>query len=381
MHIVINGWFWDQTHAGSGQYLRQLVEHLPRAAPELRLTLVVPRATSDQQAAASKLRQLRLYPAPSSRSNLGKVWFEQVTFPRLCRQLQADVAHVPYWGSPLSPNLPTVVSVLDLIPMLLAEYRGGPLVRLYTGLVAAAAQNAAQVLTISEASKRDIVSHLRIPAGRVHVTHLAAGRRFTPQPDPAGDSALRQRHPGLPRKYVLYLGGVDARKNVETLVQMCTWLQRAFGTEFPLVLAGGLPEQHDRFFRDPRALARSFEVEELVCCIGPVAEEDKPALYRGASAFLFPSRYEGFGLPVLEALACGSPVVGSDASSIPEIVGDAGILVDPDDAERMAGGLIAVLNDGELHRELSQRAVAQAARFSWERCARQTAEVYRLAQN
>jgi len=107
-----------------------------------------------------------------------------------------------------------------------------------------------------------------------------------------------------------------------------------------------------------------------------VAEEDKPALYRGAVAFLFPSRYEGFGLPPLEAMACGTPVVGSDAASIPEVVGDAGVLVDPDDAEGMAGAVIQLAEDPTFHAELRRRALAQAARFSWERTARATLEAY-----
>jgi glycosyltransferase involved in cell wall biosynthesis len=145
------------------------------------------------------------------------------------------------------------------------------------------------------------------------------------------------------------------------------------------VIAGQLPQRHDRFFRDPRVMARALEVEDVVRCIGPVAEEDKPALYRNALAFLYPSRYEGFGLPALEALACSVPVVGSNASSIPEIVGDAGMLVDPDDAEHMAGALIAVLSEPGLRQELAQKAVAQAARFSWEQCARQTVQVYAAA--
>lgn len=380
MHVVVNGWFWDQPDTGSGQYLHGLLEHLPRVAPDLRITLVAPQDARSQTGWPGDCPRpwapCGLHLAPCSRSHLGKVWFEQVTFPRLCRALHADVAHVPYWGSPLTPGLPTVVSILDLIPLLLPPYRGGPRVRLYTSLAAAAAANAAHIITISQASKRDIVEHLGVPAGRVHVTYLAAGAHLTPRPDPAADAALRRQHPDLPRDYVLYLGGFDVRKNIDTLLRVCGWLRRAFGTACPLVIAGRLPARHNHFFRDPRAIARALQVEDVVRCIGPVAEQDKPALYRQALAFLYPSRYEGFGLPALEALACGTPVVGSNASAIPEIVGDAGLLVEPDDAERMAGALIAVIDEPDLRRDLSEKALAQAARFRWERCARQTAEVY-----
>jgi glycosyltransferase involved in cell wall biosynthesis len=178
---------------------------------------------------------------------------------------------------------------------------------------------------------------------------------------------------------VLYLGGFDARKNIEMLLQVYTWAQDTIGSEYPLVIAGKLPERHTNFFHDPRVIAKALEVEDVVRCIGPVAEEDKPALYRGATAFLYPTRYEGFGLPALEALACGVPVVGSNASSVPEIVGAAGMLVDPDDARSMAGALIAVVTDYELHEKLSDAAVEQASKFSWGKCARETLQTYRDA--
>jgi glycosyltransferase involved in cell wall biosynthesis len=323
-----------------------------------------------------------LRPVTCDSSDWGKLRFEQFTFPRLCRELRADVAHVPYWGSPLSPGVPTVVSILDLIPLLLPEYRGGPLVRAYTGLVKASAQNATRVLTISESSKRDIVQYLGVPESRVRVTYLAADARYSPRRDPVDEAALRRNHPDLPQEYVLYLGGFDVRKNIETLLQVYTWVQDTIGHEYPLVIAGRLPDERssrDDFFRDPRAIMKALEVEDVVHCIGPVAEEDKPALYRGAMAFLYPTRYEGFGLPALEALACGVPVVGSNASSVPEIVGNAGMLVAPDDARSMAGSLIAVVTEYELHKKLSDAAVEQAARFSWEKCARETLQAYHEA--
>jgi len=381
MRVVVNGWFWNRPETGSGQYARNCISALAKLAPDVRLTVVVP---SDKSPGASRMTQeapsnCDLRPVTCGLSDWSKLRFEQFTFPRLCRELRADVAHVPYWGSPLSPSVPTVVSILDIIPLLLPEYRGGPLVRAYTGLVKASAQNATLVLTISESSRRDIVKHLGIPESRVQVTYLAADSRYSARRDPVDEAALRRNHPDLPQEYVLYLGGFDARKNIETLLQVYTWAQDILGHDFPLVIAGRLPDSHNNLFRDPRVIAKALEVEDVVRCIGPVAEEDKPALYRGAMAFLYPTRYEGFGLPALEALACGVPIVGSHASSVPEIVGAAGMLVDPDDARSMAGALIAVVTEYELHEKLSDAAVEHAAKFSWEKCARETLQAYHEA--
>jgi len=393
MHIVVNGWFWNQPGTGSGQYVRNCIGALAQlakqVAPEVRITVVVPQDKG--QDAGGKRQAVKapfefpsnciLHVASFHLSDVGKVHFEQVAFPRLCRELGADVAHGPYWGGPLKPSVPTVVSILDLIPLVLEDYRGGAQVRLYTGLVKASAASAALVLTISAASKRDIVQHLRLPAEQVLVTHLAAGPQYSPRRDPVGEAALRRHHPDLPPEYVLYLGGFDARKNIETLLQVYTWAQTALGQAAPLVIAGKLPEQHTAMFRDPRVIAQAIKVEDVVRCIGSVAEEDKPALYRGAAAFLYPTRYEGFGLPALEALACGVPVVGSNATSVPEIVGPAGMLVDPDDARAMAGALITVVTDYDLHERLSRAAVEQAAQFSWEKCARETLDAYQAVLN
>jgi glycosyltransferase involved in cell wall biosynthesis len=385
MHVVVNGWFWDQPETGSGQYVRNCTGTLARLAPDVHITVIVPvdkshgpsRLAQDGLAAPCDLRRVNC-----DLGDWGKLRFEQFTFPRMCRELRADLAHVPYWGSPLNPGVPTVVSILDIIPLLLPDYRGGPLVRAYTGLVKASAQNATLVLTISESSRRDVVNHLGIPKARVRVTYLAADARYTPRRDVVDEAALRQHHPDLPQGYVLYLGGLDARKNIETLLQVYTWAESTLGQDYPLVIAGTLPDggrRHTGFFRDPRAIAKALDIEEVVRCIGPVAEEDKPALYRGASAFLYPTRYEGFGLPALEALACGVPVVGSNASSVPEIVGAGGMLVDPDDARAMAGSLIAVVTEHDLHEKLAQAALEQAARFSWEKCARETLLAYQAA--
>ena len=372
MRVAINAWFWNSPTTGSGQYTRRLVEHLAAVAPDLEIMLVAPDGWGFHVSYSTRPETSNLKPETGS---LRKVWFEQVAFPRACARLGADVAHVPYWAPPLRPSTPTVVTIHDLIPLLLREYRGGPLVRLYTALVSKTAQSAALVLTDSDASKRDIVTHLGLLPDRVRVIYLAADKRYTPKPSPLVGGSRR----GVPERYVLYLGGgFDVRKNVAMALRAYHRAGPVIGEQCPLVIAGRLPERDTPFTPDPRQLAREQGLDERwVHFIGFVDEADKPALYRGAVAFIFPSRYEGFGLPPLEALACGTPVVGSDAASIPEVVGDAGILLPPDDAEGMADALIQLATDDTFRAELSRRAMAQAARFSWERTARETLAAYR----
>ncbi|MCP4515481.1 MAG: glycosyltransferase family 4 protein, partial [Delftia sp.] len=329
MRIAINGWFWDQLHTGSGQYTRQLLAHLLQIAPQHEYVLVRPEGS--QRLTQSELaNEPGASRKPGLRRKLGlrKVWFEQITFPRACRRLGADLAHVPYWGSPLSPTVPTLLTIHDIIPLLLPAYRGNALVQAYVALVQSAANQAALVLTDSQASRQDILAHLHLPEERVRTIYLAANPALSPRPAP-DDDAVRARY-GLPDEYVLYLAGFDARKNLLGLLQAWTFAEGVLGSSTPLVIAGHLPE-HSNFSPDPRRIAQALEINpNTVKFPGPIEEEHKGAVCRGALCYLFTSRYEGFGLPPLEALACGAPVGGRDVSSTPETVGDAGVLLPPD---------------------------------------------------
>lgn len=385
MHLAINGWFWDRPTTGSGQYTKQLTEGLDALDADLRISLVIPDRITDRhrqgvdggQEAALHL-SCTVYSVPGSGSNLGKLRFEQSAFPRACARLGVDVAHVPYWGPPFRSSVPVVVTVHDLIPLLLRRYRGGLLQRLYTALVSATVRGASRVLTDSRASREDILTHLGLVPEQVRAVPLAAGERYGPERSP-DEKAARARY-DLPERYVLYLGGFDVRKNLATVLATYRWVGPALGETCPLVIAGRLPERDTAFTPDPRRLMRDAGVDDrLVRFSGFVDEADKPALYRGAVALIFPSIYEGFGLPPLEALACGTPVVGSDATSLPEVVGDAGVLLPPFDAQRMAGALIQLATDEAFHQEMSRRALDQAARFSWDRTARATLQTYHEA--
>ncbi|MBN1284923.1 MAG: glycosyltransferase family 4 protein [Anaerolineae bacterium] len=370
MRLVINGWFWDQPHTGSGQYLRGLLPALLALAPDLEVTLIAPRPLPD----APESVRVKVA-APRRRGHLGKLWFEQHIFPAACRAARADLAHVPYWAPPLRAPVPFVVTVHDLIPLVLPEYRGGLLARLYTALVCAATPGAALAFTDSEAARADILAHIDIPAARVQTVYLAAGPAFKATGDKEADERVREKY-NLPEKFVLYLGGFDVRKNLQTLLRAYTYVHKGLGDSVPLVLAGKVLDEGTARFPALGPLVEELALTDCVRFTGWVDEAEKPALMRLAACFVWPAYYEGFGLPPLEAMACGTPVVSVDASSIPEVVGDAAYLVAPDNARGMAGGIIAILTEEPLARTLRERGLAQAAHFSWERAARQTLAGY-----
>ncbi|MBN1137354.1 MAG: glycosyltransferase family 4 protein [Anaerolineae bacterium] len=374
MRVAINAWFLDQPGAGSGQYLRGLLGAMADLAPDHQFLLVLP-GPAEFEVPGLKAERVTLK-SGLWRTNLGKLLFEQAAFPRACRRWRADVAHVPYWGSPLWPGLPAVVTVHDLIPLLLPAYRGGLLVQLYTRLVSASARRATLVLTDSLASKRDIEAHLGLHAGRVRCVYLAQGEQFSAEPSP-DDGGVRARY-RLPERYVLYLAGHDVRKNVAGLVEAFATVAQA-DCDAALVIGGRLPDRSDPLFFDPRPLIAALGLNDRVRLIGWVDEADKPALYRGAACAVFASQYEGFGLPVLEALACGAPLVTSNAASLPELAGDAAFALAPDDASGLAGAILACLCDEPLAAELRRRGPQQAARFSWGQTARQTLAAYEEA--
>jgi glycosyltransferase involved in cell wall biosynthesis len=383
MHVAISATFWDQPAVGSGQYLHGLLGGLAAVAPELRITLLVPRYGSE----SATSREPPLGAAPdmvivgtpfdTSSTNLAKLWFEQIGAPRAARSIGAALLHVPYFAPPIVAGLPVVVSILDLIPLLLPEYRGRALVRAYMRLAAAAAPRARAVIAISEASRADIVRHLGIPTGRVSVTPLAAGAQYAPIDRARARAEVLARY-GLAAPFVYYVGGLDARKNVATLVRAFAAMQRAGGPAATLAIAGRALGGDPRLFPDIDAVIAAEGAAAWVRRI-QVPPADGPLLYAAATIFAYPSRYEGFGLGPLEAMACGTPVVVADSSSLPEVVGDAALRVAPDDIDGWASALQRLLSDRGLHAELRERGLAQAARFSYAHTAELTAAVYQRA--
>jgi glycosyltransferase involved in cell wall biosynthesis len=380
LKIAINAWFWDKPFVGSGQYLKYLVPALLEIDEALEIVLISPKPFSKEEIQPqSRLTfQQALTPFPNQASNLAKVWFEQITFPRTCRRLGVDLAHVPYFGSPLASPVPVVVTIHDLIPMVLPEYRGDVRVRLYTSLVAAAAPQAKIILADSQASKRDILQKLQLPEAQVQVVYLAPAPHYQPANSWEQIVAIKKKY-NLPENFVLYLGGYDIRKNINALLHAFTWVSATLQDNYPLVLAGQLPKVETPLFPDPLRIARELGIEKYIVTPGWIAEEDKPLLYSAATVFVYPSRYEGFGLPVLEAMACGTPVVTTDAASIPELAGPAAFQLDPKDTKHMAAPIIRLCTEENSNDEMIERGFAQVEKFSWTRTATETLEAYQDA--
>ena len=383
MQLLISGSFWSQPSVGSGQYLHGLLAAMPQVAPEHRYVLLRPAATPagpplPPGVVGAALRT----PFARARANLAKLPFEQLALPaaarRLARVPEPTVLLVPYFAPPLRSRVPVVVTVGDIIPLLLPEYGGGPHVRAYMQLVRRAVRRSAHVLTFSACSRDDIVAHLRLPYPRVTPVLLAAGAQYGPG-NPAAARAEVARRYGLTGPFIYYVGGLDARKNLPTLLRAFALL-RARGVDATLAIAGRALGRDQRLFPDLDALITDLELGTAVRRIDvPLA--DGPLLYQACTLFAFPSHYEGFGLPPLEAMACGAPVVVSDASSLPEVVGDAALRVPPDDVVAWAAALGRLLSDPALRAELRAQGLAQAARFSYHRVAQETLAVLERAAN
>jgi glycosyltransferase involved in cell wall biosynthesis len=313
---------------------------------------------------------------------IGQVWREQISLPSRVRKDRLDLFHSPCLTSPLLLACPRVVTIHDMIWRHPARTERlnrfsvlRTLMRWYNrSIPLLAARNAAVILTVSEASKDEIVRHMGIPPSRVIVTPEAAPRSFKRINDATQIKTALDKH-RLTRPFILSIGSSDPRKNISTLLHAYSLMAPSLRERCPLViilthsaLAGNFTQQ-----------ARSLGVAEQVRFLNCLPDEDMVLLYNAAALFVFPSLEEGFGLPVLEAMACGTPVIASNNSSFPEVAGEAAVLIEARNTDAISSAMSAILTQETLQEKLRADGINHASRFSWERCAVQTIMGYKVA--
>lgn len=367
----------DAHSAAPGADTPTVADQGSQPAPEMRFTAFVNPAEA-AAAAASPLGQagrVRLTPSgwPTARPAQRIVW-EQIALPGELRRLDATVFHSPVNVLPLRLPCASVVTVHDLAFVRYPQYFRAAR-RIYQRRFTAQSVRAATlVVAVSESTKRDLMEEMGATADRTRVIYPCIAEDFRPIHDPARLAAFREAHQ-LPRSYLLFLGTLEPRKNLETLVEAYAQA-RAADSDIPqLVIAGAKGWYYQSLFERVRTLG----LEREVTFAGYVNREEQPLWYAAADLFLYPSVYEGFGLPIAEALACGTPTITSNVSSMPEAAGSVATQVDPHDVGELAYAMRQALIDPTLRQRVAVEGPQWAGRFTPERMARQYREVYREA--
>lgn len=352
---------------GVGTYSRNLLKQFAQA-PDLEVVCFCNQDTVDRLPEGANLSRVMLDEDIFNARNLNRIG-------QAVNKAGCDLFHSPYIVAPSGLDCPLLVTAHDIIPLLFPKSIPSFWTRrTYKGLLADAVQKADHIITVSTVSQSYLVAHFKLPLSDISVILDGVGREFGPRGEEEVEAVCGRY--GTTRPHILWLGEFVAHKNISALVRAYAQLPRALRSRYSLVLAGDLSGD----WQAVKAEADSLGVGERVHFPGFISDADLPALYSSAALFCFPSLYEGFGLPPLEAMACGTPVVCSNASSLPEVVGDGGLLTAPR-ASELALAINEVLTSDRLRQRLKRRGRERAALFSWEVAAAKTLDLYReLAQ-
>jgi glycosyltransferase involved in cell wall biosynthesis len=374
IHIGLNAHLLSlsQSYRGAGisWYIYNLLKHLPQVSPDsFRYSAFLRDRAFQPQAGPWRLCFSRW---PTQKPVVRILW-EQFVQPLLLRQSGIDLLHALAFVAPLTAPCPFIVTVYDLSFMRYPEvFR--PFNRWYLRhFTTYSVKRARAVITISESTRQDVINLLGVSPARVQTIYCGVDQSFRPLPEPEV-SAFKAKHQ-LPETFILFLGTLEPRKNVEGLIRAYACWRKRDSKVPPLVVAGGKGWYYNQIFE----LVETLGLAGSVYFPGYVPQETLPLWYNAASLFVYPSHFEGFGLPVLEAMACGVPVITSTASSLPEVAGnnDTARMVHPQDTELLAETMAEVVNDADLRATMIANGLIQAAKFNWEKTAQETVAIYK----
>ncbi|HMV47903.1 MAG TPA: glycosyltransferase family 1 protein [Blastocatellia bacterium] len=376
MHIGIDAHAIGAQQGGNETYIRGLIRALAEVDGQNRYTIFLAEARAAAEWRDGFVRRfpnfaVRLLPRPTPLVRVPLAL--GIELRRCSAGDRIDVLHVQYTAPPFCPA-PVVATIHDLAFEHLPETftRRGSLQLKLT--VRRTAQRAARIATVSEYSRQDLLRTYRLAPEKVAVTYNGIEPHFTAQPASQNEAEDIRHRFGIGRDFLLAVGSLQPRKNLVRLIRAYARLRGQNHDFTPqLVIVGRKLWLADEIFAEVR---RQGWAEDVILT-GYVADEDLPKLYRAATAFVYPSLFEGFGLPPVEAMACGTPVVTSNVSSLPEVAGDAALLIDPADEQALAAALLRIVGDQPLRARLREQGIAQAAKFTWREAAEKTLELYR----
>jgi glycosyltransferase involved in cell wall biosynthesis len=351
---------------GIGTYIRNLLRQLARLDGQTDFVLLC--RPDDSAAIASLGENFRPVVETSGNYSLTEQW----KIPLALKREGVTLFHAPHYVLPPLVPCQSVVTIHDCIHLMFPQYLPSRLALTYArGSIAVAARRATRILTVSESSKRDILRFVDVDPDKIDVIYNGYDERFASEPVEEAIVRVRERYE-LHDEFVLYAGNVKPHKNLERLIDAFHLVRKRGLDQLKLVMIG---DQISRYAALRRAV-HQHQLHKYVRFLGYLPEETLAVMYRLAGVFVFPSLYEGFGLPPLEAMASGTPVVTSNVSSLPEVAGNAAVLVNPYDPSAIAEGIYRVLTDESLRGDLRQRGLARARQFSWEDSVRRVRAVY-----
>jgi glycosyltransferase involved in cell wall biosynthesis len=373
MRILLDARTVGREFSGVGNYVLELVRGFSQIDSDHEFLLLAPAETALRGLDLDGRFQLIEAPFSHESHPSGDAW-EHFVLPRRARKLGVDLIHGPNYLVPLFPGKPVAVATIhDLIAFTHPQTIPRRYAAYMRWLIPKSLRRATRVITGSGAMRENLCAAFHIPAHRIDAIPHGVASRFSPETPTRVDEVLHKLNISQP--YLLFVGNLEPRKNLPGLLRAFREVRNAHESNLRLVVAGKAAWLESEF-------VRALEDDDLagsVLTTGFVDAKDLPALYSGAEAFVFPSFEEGFGLPVLEAMACGVPVVASAIPSIREIAGEAAVMIDPHEPGSIARGILRALNDPELHAALRSAGQVRAKKFSWKAAARATLDTYRKA--
>ncbi len=350
---------------GIGTYIRNLLRQLARLDHDTEFVLLC--RPPDRPALGSLVDNFRTVEETAPNYSIS----EQFKIPLALRRERVSMFHAPHYVLPVLVSCRSVVTIHDCIHLMFPHLPGRLALAYARTSIALASRRADRILTVSESSKRDILRFVDVPAAKIDVIYNAYDERFGVEPQEADVVRVAERYQ-LHDEFVLYAGNVKPHKNLARLIEAFHIVRNRGLDHLKLVLIG---DEISRYAALRRAV-HQHQLHKYVRFLGYLPEETLAVMYRLAGVFVFPSLYEGFGLPPLEAMASGTPVVTSNVSSLPEVAGGAALLVDPYDPVAIADGICKVLTDEVLRRDLREKGLARARQFSWEESVRRVRAIY-----